>query len=157
MRDLFVTPSKAGLQCSGSLIGAQHTDSISNGIRANRALLQTKVLLAVVLIAGLAACGQSKPSGTEYLGNWSLTTTCWTGSESKCVFDISRNGESFVIKKVADECAQQCQGHEGIFTLTPEGNLKGGQLGMMVLSFDKAKSQIVFSGGGKMQYLSKTQ
>jgi hypothetical protein len=108
-----------------------------------------------VLVAALAACGPSKPTGSEYLGNWSFTTTCWSGSRSTCGFDISKNGESFLIKTVVDECAQSCKPYQGIYTLTPEGNLKGGTLGMIVLSFDKAKGQIVSSGGGELKYWTK--
>ena len=114
-------------------------------------------LVLCVLVAALVACGPSKPNGSDFLGNWGFTGSCWTGSRSNCGFNISKNGESFLIKTVLDQCAQTCRPYQGIFTLTPEGNLKGGPMGMIVLSFDKAKSQIVASAGGDLVYWTKTQ
>jgi len=114
-------------------------------------------LALAVLVAALGACGPSKPSGSDYLGNWSFTKACWTGSPSNCGLNISKNGESFIIKTVVDECAQNCQAFQGIFTLTPEGNLKGGPMGMIVLTFDRTKSQIMASSGGDLEYWTKTQ
>jgi hypothetical protein len=106
--------------------------------------------VGVFLVTLLTACGQIKQTGTEYLGRWNLSE-----DYCKCVLEIAKNGESFVIKSnnntmnACDACRI-----ETILTLSPEGNLTSG--GVTLLSFDKAKNQVILSiGGGRMYYLSK--
>ena len=151
-----VMPSVAGLVLGGG-------SPIGDAARNNRAApLRRKVLLspgglAVVLIAALVACGPSKPNGSEYLGSWEAT---WRtpGFESlySCPLDISRNGESFLIK-VEGEFSNGtiCSSYRGIFILTPEGNLRGGPMESVLLSFDREKNQVALSFRGNVQYLKK--
>jgi hypothetical protein len=113
------------------------------------------VALTVVLGAVLVACGPSKPTGSDYLGKWEGTIEALTGSDGPCHLDISKVGESFVIKSERQTIGN-CVFYEGIAILTPEGNLRRGNgLGEMVVSFDKNKNQAVVSGSGKLRYLTK--
>ena len=109
---------------------------------------------AIVLVAILVSCG--KPSGSEYLGKWSGATT---PSGCPCLLEISRNGESFLLKVDDAQCASHgiCAGGGGLFTLTPDGNLKGGRTGADLISFDKTSNQAVLSALGQLQYLKKIQ
>jgi len=153
----FVTPSAAGLVLGGgSLRGTQRTTSSIDAPTSKRALVPTMVLLAVVLLAALVARGQSKPTGSDYLGKWEGTIDSLTGGDGPCHLEISSLGVSFVMKSVRQTIGN-CVHYEGVFTLTPEGNLKGGQMGELLISFDKAKNQAVVSGMGKLRYLTKAQ
>jgi hypothetical protein len=71
-----------------------------------------------------------------------------------CPLDISKNGESFVITLEGVRKGDMCNQYEGIFTLTPEGNLKGGPMGSVQFSFDKATNRVALSSKG-LQYLKK--
>jgi len=85
----------------------------SRVISTARTLWHGRLIIPVVvvfLLVVVGACGPAKPTGTEYLGKWHLTATCWTGSRAECVFEISKNGESLVMTKVVDTCAQSCAG-----------------------------------------------
>lgn len=112
-------------------------------------------IMAVALGASLVACGPSKPSGAEYLGKWEAIA--WhMGGSTRCLMDISRNGASFLIQATGGEYGWECRVYEGIFTLTPEGNLTGGTtFSMVVLSFDKETNRIAMSLNGRVQYLEK--
>src|SRR5207253_885169 len=120
------------------------------------------LLLTAILIAEFVACGNSK--SRVFLGKWEGTGTTMAGAGNlggmyqtscKCQLDISSNGESFIIKNDTPRSQCDCQRYEGIYTLTPEGNLKGGPLGMTTMSFDSAAHRIAVSGGGGLEYLSK--
>ncbi|MGA3262904.1 MAG: hypothetical protein ABSC47_02535 [Terracidiphilus sp.] len=105
--------------------------------------------LAVALAIALVACGPSKPTGAEYLGKWEAMSI---GTDA-CQIDISRNGESFIMT-LDQSMGSVCDKYEGIFTLTPEGNLKGGPMGQMILSYDKGKNRVALSYNG-VRYLKK--
>ena len=119
--------------------------------------LYTKMILTLIalLLAALVACGPAKPSGSEYLGKWEATIKGGTDAVYACPLDIARNGESFGIT-IEDKTTvgRICSPYEGVYTLTPEGNLKGGELERVLISFDKEKNQVAFSYGG-LQYLKK--
>ncbi|MGA2991348.1 MAG: hypothetical protein ABSD88_12800 [Candidatus Korobacteraceae bacterium] len=113
------------------------------------------MLGVVVLVAALVACGPSKPTGADYLGKWNATRNI-DGSLYKCPLDISKNGESFLITVEGENSGNSiCKRYGGIFTLTPEGNLKGGPLGMALLSFDKEKNRVALNYGSDVQFLTK--
>lgn len=121
-------------------------------IHADMCRGDSKLLIAIVLTAALFACGPSKPSGSEYLGKWDgATVDDPVLGTTKCPVVISRNGESFLVK-VEDA---HCSAYQGIYTLTPEGNLKGGPMGTVVMSLDKSQNQIVLSAGGGLAYLRR--
>ena len=114
-------------------------------------------LLVLVLFATLTACGQSKPSGSDYLAKWRGNTQQLS---CECLLNISRNGESFVIRDEPhpNKCYNQCTVYEGIYVLTPEGNLQGGMLGRISVSVDKGSNRLLFSGGpGGLEYMAKAQ
>lgn len=123
-----------------------------SGTRCSRV---TRLVIATIVIASFLACGPSKPTGEEYLGKWSAT---WSegGGSYLCPLVIARNGNSFLIT-VEGEFANGniCSTCRGIFTLTPEGNLKGGPMDMVVLSYDKANDRIILSYGGQIQHLDR--
>lgn len=110
------------------------------------------VAAAILMSAALFSCG---PSGNDYLGKWRWSTSCWTGSRVDCVLEISKTGDSFVMKSVGDTCST-CK-LEGIFALTPEGTLKGGEMGQLVLAFDKAKDQVLLNAGGEIANLDRVR
>src|SRR3954451_13731589 len=107
--------------------------------------------LAIALAAVLVGCGPSKPNGLDYLGKWTATETNM-GYVFMCPLDISRNGASFVITVEGPEQGDMCKVYQGIYTLTPEGNLTNGNV---VLSFDKEANRIAVSNVGPVQYLKK--
>jgi hypothetical protein len=111
----------------------------------------TTVVAFSILV--LLACGPAKPDGSKYLGKWEGTIEGSFGEVGSCHLDISKLGESFVIKSERQTFGN-CAGYEGVVTLTPEGNLTNGG---MVLSFDKAKNQVVVSGFNKLRYLTKSK
>lgn len=121
-------------------------------------------ILLIVLISAVFGCGPSKPNGSEYLGKWDGATALGgAGIPFECPLDITKNGESFLVSVEGHGGSQSyeeaqhvvCGEYEGIYTLTPEGNLKGGPMGMRVMSFDREKNQVVLSGGGGLQYLRR--
>ena len=112
--------------------------------------MKIKLFLSIVLIIGFFSCGVSKEKGSEFIGKWDGAR----GDGCKCLLDISKNGESFIVKNV-NNC-RDCGTYEGILTLTPEGNLSG-TMGLVTLSFDKTSKQIILSVGGNLQYLQPQQ
>jgi hypothetical protein len=123
-------------------------------LRRMMLILGGRSTLAVVVLTVLVACGRSKPSGSDYLGNWGGTVESITGDEGPCHLSISSVGQSFVIKSERQTIGN-CAAYEGIWTLTPEGNLKGGPMGSMLISYDNTTKQAVVSGLGKLRYLTK--
>ena len=123
----------------------------------NKRALKTKVFLGVALVAALVACGPSKPTGSEYLGKWEATWRGDVGGVYPCPLDISRNGTSLLITVEGEfgGTGSICSEYRGIFTLTPEGNLKGGPMERVLLSFDKEKNRVALSARGQVQYLKK--
>ena len=120
-----------------------------------RLVIAGAVALSVILAAALVACGPSKPNGSDYLGKWEGTIPALTGNEGPCHLDISKVGESFVIKSERQTIGN-CVFYEGIYTLTPEGNLRyGSSAGEVIISFDPSKNQAVVSLGGVIRYLTK--
>jgi hypothetical protein len=111
-----------------------------------------RLTLAVALAAVLAGCGLSKPNGSEYLGKWNATETGSLGFVVTCPLDISRNGASFLITVEGPEQGDMCKVYQGIYTLTPEGNLTNGNV---VFSFDKEANRIAVSNVGPVQFLKK--
>jgi hypothetical protein len=119
---------------------------------AKHALVLTTVIVAFVLLAALVGCGQSKPTGSEFLGKWEVTIM-----EGPCHLDISRLGENFVIKSER-QITGNCEAFEGVYTLTPEGNLKkGGDLMTVLISFDKTNNRAVVSGLDRLRYMTRAQ
>ena len=112
---------------------------------------------AGLMVVALVGCGPSKPSGSEYLGKWDITTKGGIGLPVECRLNISQNGESFLISDATEDKSwhQVCGKYDGIYTMTPEGNLKGPAMGMPLMSFDKVKNQVIVSGGGELEYLRK--
>ena len=109
--------------------------------------------MALLLIIA-TSCGKSRPSSSNYLGKWEGTVESLTGSEGRCHLDISTVGESLVIKSERQRIGN-CVAYEGVWTLTPEGNLKGGPMGSMLISYDKKATQAVVSGLGGLRYLRR--
>ena len=119
-------------------------------------VLSTAALAIVLTIIAMSGCGLSKPNGSEYLGTWDgAVPTNWTGSACTCPIEISKVGENFVVKS-QNACAV-CTENDGIYTVTPEGSLKGGPGGASVILFDKAKNQTVLSFSGKLWPVTKRQ
>ena len=116
---------------------------------------QTKVLVAFILMSALLGCGQFKSNGSIYLGKWHENKNDFNGQPYTCLMDISRNGESFIVKEAIAGAPLGSCFYSGIYTLTPEGNLKGGPMGVVSLSFDKNKNQIIISGGESLSYYDK--
>jgi len=112
------------------------------------------VMVTVLSLGIFTSCGQSRPTPSNYLGKWEGTVEALTGSEGRCHLDISPVGQSFVIKSERQQIGN-CAAYEGVWTLTPEGNLKGGPMGSMLISYDKTKSQAVVSGLGQLRYLRR--
>ena len=109
--------------------------------------------IGAALVAALVGCGPSKPSGSEFLGKWEATSM----DKYVCPLVISRNGASFLITVEGEfgGSGAICEEYRGIFTLTPEGNLKGGPMGSTLFFFDQQKNQIAASYFGEVQYLKK--
>jgi hypothetical protein len=106
------------------------------------------------IIACLIACGPTAPKAGDYLGKWEGTVEALTGNEGQCHLDISAVGQSFVVKSERQRIGN-CVAYEGIWTLTPEGNLKGGPLGSMLISYDKPTRRAVVSGLGQLRFLTR--
>jgi len=122
-----------------------------------------KVFFGAALAALLVACGPSKPTGSEYLGKWEADSITYPG-KYVCQLDIAKQGESFLITTTFDNNANDdggaiCEGFRGMFTLSPEGNLKGYSQRMMssvVIFLDKVNNRVgVSSSGGNPTYLRK--
>ncbi|CAG0971149.1 hypothetical protein ANRL2_01652 [Anaerolineae bacterium] len=108
-----------------------------------------------VLILGiLMSCGQARPTPANYLGKWEGTVEALTGGEGRCHLDISPLGQSFLIKSER-QLIGNCEAYEGIWTLTPEGNLTGGPMGSMLISYDKTTKKAVVAGLGQLRYLRR--
>jgi hypothetical protein len=85
------------------------------------------------------------------LGKWSAPMPGW--NDDNCLLNISKNGTSFVI--VAEKHGQgACSSYTGLYTLTPEGNLKGGPMDMVAFSYDKQSDRVMCSSNGVV-YLKK--
>jgi hypothetical protein len=110
--------------------------------------LRYTAIFGIALAAILAGC---QAGGTEYLGQWKVAESGWCS----CVIDITKNGDSFLVKSATGGAQCDVCRVGGIFTLTPEHNLTSSG---MVISFDKEKKQIILTlGGNRMYYLSKDQ
>lgn len=120
-----------------------------------RRLLNPAVAVLLLSILGVSfACGPAAPKGDDYLGKWEGTIEALTGSEGQCHLDVSPVGQSYAIKSERQRIGN-CSAYEGIWTLTPEGNLKGGPLGSMLISYDKTTGKAVVSGLGQLRYLTR--
>jgi hypothetical protein len=102
--------------------------------------------LMLCFLATSVAHAQSK--GSAYLGKWEGSVESLTGREGACHLEISRVGESFTIESKRQTIGN-CEAYVGIFTLTPEGNLKGN----IIIAYDKPKNRAIVSGLGKLRYL----
>jgi hypothetical protein len=102
--------------------------------------------LPIVLCAFLA-CGPSKPAASDYIGAWKGATA--QGCE--CLLDISPNATSFVLKNLSN--CRSCETYEGLYTLSADGNLIGGPMNSISISYNKQRQQAAFSPGGGLQYL----
>jgi hypothetical protein len=93
------------------------------------------------------------PNGSVYLGKWSVSINRDnSGYLHQCPVDISRSAATFIVQVDSNDAT--CKELEGLYTLTPEGNLKGSPGG--TFSFDSTKSQVILSGYGVgLQYLKK--
>lgn len=120
--------------------------------RDNGAILPLRYLtiFGVVFVAILTACEPAKPSGNEYVGRWNVSEEF-----CRCVLTITKNGNSFLVESSVSSSSASCDlcRTSGILTLSPEGNLV--ENGIVVMSFDKTKNQIVMPDGSGMNYLSK--
>ena len=108
----------------------------------------------LTIITFTFACGPAAPKGDDYLGKWEGTVESLIGNEGQCHLDVSAVGQSYVIKSERQRVGN-CSAYEGIWTLTPEGNLKGGPLGNMLISYDKKTGRAVVSGLGQLRYLTR--
>jgi hypothetical protein len=108
--------------------------------------------LLLSIIASALSCGPAAPKGDDYLGKWEGNAESLIGNE--CHLDISAVGQSYVVKSERQRIGN-CAVYEGIWTLTPEGNLKGGPLGNILISYDKKTSKAVVSGLGQLRYLTR--
>lgn len=123
--------------------------------RRKGAMKPTAAFMAITLAASLMACGPSKSSGSEYLGKWEGT---WKSSGTySCPLEISRNGESFLVTVEGEHggTGAICEDFRGVFTLTPEGNLKGVSMETSLFFYDRQKDRVAFSSYGEVQYLKK--
>jgi hypothetical protein len=135
----------------GIFQGRSHHAGTARGIRV--------LLLAFCGLIATAGCGPgglSKPTGEEYLGTWEGTIETSVGGEGPCHLSIARLNQSFVVKSERQTIGN-CQVFEGIFTLTSEGNLKGGPMDGLLISHDKSSDKAVVSGAGKLKYLLRTE
>ena len=119
----------------------------------SQVIMQATTVFAIILTTTLLGCGPSKPTGSEYLGKWTATDENM-GSVFSCPLDIAKNGESFVVTLEGPPQGDMCKNYTGIYSLTPDGSLKGGAAGMVALSFDKASNRVALSLNG-VQYLQK--
>jgi hypothetical protein len=99
-------------------------------------------------------CGPARPSGTDYLGKWEDTIESPGGGEGRCHLDIAAVGRSYLVKSERQQ-ARNCVAYEGVWTLTSEGNLRGGQTGNLLMSYDKVNHQTVVSGLDQLRYLRR--
>jgi hypothetical protein len=113
-------------------------------------------LIAVSLATATVACGPAKPTVSAYLGKWNTTAnSSFDGSLMSCSVEISKVGDSFVAKATGGD---RCDYYAGIYTLTPEGNLKkSGGFPNVVIAYDKEKNQPLADYGDKPRYLTKAQ
>jgi len=110
--------------------------------------------LLVSIIALAFACGPTAPKGDDYLGKWRGAAESLIGNEGQCHLDVSAVGQSYVIKSERQRIGN-CAAYEGIWTLTPEGNLKGGPLGNILISYDRTTRKAIVSGLGQLRYLTR--
>ena len=101
----------------------------------------------------------SKPTGNEYLGKWTAPMKLESGTVYPCYLTITKNGSSFVVEAVDadnyDNPTGICRPFVGLYTLTPEGNLTGGnQYSPISFSYDKATDRVMNSHNG-IRYLTK--
>lgn len=109
------------------------------------------LLVLVALLVAYAAAAQSKPSASAYLGKWG-TIESRTGSVD-CQVDVSRVGQSFAIKNES-QAIGNCLAYEGIWTYTPEGNLRKEGMGQaLVIAYDESTGRALVSGLGAIRYL----
>ena len=111
--------------------------------------------LSVAIATVLVACGPSKPTGAEYLGKWAITTHIETYSFG-CVLEISKTGESFLTRNVTKDRshAPLCDRYEGIYTLSPEGNLVAGGKQMSLV---KSTNEVEVTGVSGMEPMKRVQ
>lgn len=115
-------------------------------------------LLVVMCSTVLLGCSPGKPDGSDYLGRWDgATERGFTGARYQCPLVITRNGASFLVTVLEEHGGTDgiCSPYRGIFTLTPEGNLKGGSsFDEVVFSHDKANNRMILSSDGRVQFLT---
>ena len=114
--------------------------------------------LAIIFAATIISCGPPKPTGSEYLGKWKINFFM-EGYSHACTINVAMVNKSFLFtnewpkdKPALLSHDQHCEIFEGLFTLTPEGNLKKGDI---LISKVEGKNQAVVSGLGKVAYLRK--
>lgn len=111
-------------------------------------------IVGIALVAFFSACGYHKPNGSVYLGHWEGTATGGLGYKIPCLMEISKIGESYLVKGMDDK-RQPCSIFMGVYILTPEGNLRGGVMNAAVFSFDKENNRLIFSLNGDVEILKK--
>jgi hypothetical protein len=99
------------------------------------------------IVCAFLACGPSKPAASDYLGAWKGATA----ERCECLLDVSRNATSFVLKNLSN--CRPCERYEGLYTLSADGNLTGGPMNSISISYDKQRQQAAFSPGGGLKYL----
>jgi len=115
------------------------------------------VLPEMLLMACVACSGADTRSGSQYTGRWvAAKTPLPSGNYCRCVFDIAKRGPSFVVTtdRSASECVI-CEGFDGMLSLTADGTLHGGFMGLPTISYDPATKQILYSDGGEVVYAVK--
>lgn len=146
------------MDASGSA-ASLYSVSRPSGSRRAAAASGRRVLLAIaVVVPVLSACRPAKADGSAFLGKWAgLTAQGGTGATYDCPLAISQNGASFIVRIDSADNTDRvvCSDYEGIYVLTPEGNLKGGPLGTVLFSLDKAEGQLILSAGGGLRTLHR--
>jgi hypothetical protein len=123
---------------------------------SNRGKSRLNVALGKALLLLLIGCRPSSPTGEQYLGKWNVQYDFGEFARGSCVLDITRVGESFLM-------TNECTGgtgrdvFAGVFTSTPEGNLRGGLNNGLTIVYDDATGRAIASGVGQIQYLTRAQ
>ena len=101
---------------------------------------------ALMLLA--FACAPSKPTGADYVGVWTGTS-----SGCECMLDVAAHGDGFMMKN-ENECGA-CGVFQGVYTLTADGSLAGGSTGAVTLMVDRKKDSATLRSGSAQLPMKK--
>jgi len=105
-----------------------------------------KVLFLAILFGMLVACGPSKPTGADYVGQWRGVSPGIAG----CRIYVSAANDGYLVNVRSSSgttlyFGNNCLAYEGPYTMTPEGTLKGGQSGKELMSVDREHNRALIS------------